>query len=72
HGLAAVGQLRRLRPPRPGLIRRHPGAGNTSNGTRAIRRTLTQINAGSASLARIHNILLFCKIKTHHVVEKLK
>lgn len=72
HGLAAVGQLRGLRPPRPGLIRRHPGAGNTSNGTRAIRRTLTQINAGSASLARIHNILLFCKIKTHHVVEKLK
>lgn len=72
HGLAAVGQLRGLRPPRPGLIRRHPGTGNTSNGTRAIRRTLTQINAGSASLARIHNILLFCKIKTHHVVEKLK
>ena len=59
HGLAAVGQLRGLRPPRPGLIRRHPGTGNTSNGTRAIRRTLTQINAGSASLARIHNILLF-------------
>ena len=40
-----------------------PGRGNTSNGTRAIRRTLTQINAGSASLARIHNILLFSKSK---------